>query len=199
MGYTEKEIAIFNGVIKLIKSGIDPYLIKVQEIAAAANVGKGTIYEYFRTKEEAISKAILYNLRHEIEAAFTRIKEKKIFKAKFDTLLDIVREFFDNNSSTLNLLLSAGGIQEFYSYLSNEQFDLQEIAANVKNVIEHLLQCGYQEGVFTLQENPYYQQMAVHGAISGFVQYLSQRELYLHITLEEAKRVAYKLLLKALN
>ena len=64
MGSTEKEIAIFDGVIKLIKSGIDPYLIKVQEIAAAANVGKGTIYDYFRTKEEAISKAILYNLQH---------------------------------------------------------------------------------------------------------------------------------------
>lgn len=199
MAYSEKEIAIFNGVIKLIKSGIDPYLIRVQEIAAAANVGKGTIYEYFRTKEEAISKAILYYLHHEIETAYARIREKKVFQAKFEAFLDIVKEFFDNNSSTLNLLLAAGGIQEFYSYLRHEQQELQEITANVKRVIAHLLQSGYREGALNLQESPYYQHMAVHGAVSGFVQYLGQKELYAGTSVEEAKSVAYKLLLKALN
>src|SRR5690554_484048 len=176
MNYTEKEIAIFNGVIKLIKDGSSPYLIKVQEIAAAANVGKGTIYDYFRTKEEAISKAILYNLQHEIEAAYAQIQDKTSFKAKFEALLDTISEFFDNNSSTLNLLLAAGGIQEFYSYLRHEQFNLRQIAAKVKTIVEHLLHYGYQEGVLNLQESPYYQQMALHGAVSGFVQYLGQKE-----------------------
>jgi hypothetical protein len=45
--YSEKKIAIFNGIIELMEKGINPYSIKVSDIARAADVGKGTIYDYF--------------------------------------------------------------------------------------------------------------------------------------------------------
>ncbi len=50
----EKEEAIYSGIIALIKRGVNPYSIKVSDIALEANIGKGTIYDYFSSKEEAI-------------------------------------------------------------------------------------------------------------------------------------------------
>jgi len=78
--YTDKELAIFNGVIDLIKRGANIYSVTVSEIAKASGVGKGTIYEYFRTKEEVISKAILYNMKREVEHAIERVEQKNNFK-----------------------------------------------------------------------------------------------------------------------
>ncbi len=79
--YTEKEIAILNATVDLMKGGINPYLIKVSDIAETANIGKGgTIYDYFNSKEEVISTAIVYNIDNEIKTGYERIKTKKILK-----------------------------------------------------------------------------------------------------------------------
>ena len=72
----QKEIAIFEGIIRLIKEGINPYTIKVSDIAKQADVGKGTLYEYFKTKEEAISKAILFYIGRGLEEAYQAVKSQ---------------------------------------------------------------------------------------------------------------------------
>ena len=52
--YTEKELTIFSGVLKLAREGTDLSKITARQIADAAGVGKATIYDYFSTKEEII-------------------------------------------------------------------------------------------------------------------------------------------------
>ena len=197
--YSEKEIAIFNGLIDLIKSGANPYLIKVQDIADAANIGKGTVYDYFKSKEEVIAKAILYSINLEIESSFSRIRNKNLFRDKFFELLGVVVECLQNNLSTFNMLISLGGALEFYEYLRDDQYDLSLLTASVNQVIGHILQQGCEEGVISLQEDSFYKRMAFHGAVAAFSQYVSRLEGYPGISIEEAKEVAYKLLLKTLN
>lgn len=48
----EKENAIYEGVLRLIAAGADPAALRIQQIADAAGIGKGTVYEYFASKEE---------------------------------------------------------------------------------------------------------------------------------------------------
>lgn len=60
--YSPKEIAAFQGLFSLAASGKDFSSIKVQDIATAAGIGKGTLYEYFCSKEEILSSAVLYAL-----------------------------------------------------------------------------------------------------------------------------------------
>ena len=38
------------------------YNSRIEEVAAAAGIGKGTVYEYFRSKEELISAALRYEM-----------------------------------------------------------------------------------------------------------------------------------------
>ncbi|HHX74142.1 MAG TPA: TetR/AcrR family transcriptional regulator [Firmicutes bacterium] len=199
IGYAEKEIAIFNGLIKLLRRGANPYQVKVQDIAEAAGIGKGTVYEYFASKEEVISKAILYQLNLEVKAAFRRIAREESLREKFSVLLDLILEWFSDNRSTVNLLLSGGGLHNFYTFLQEEQQELALLKENVLRIITHLLEHGRMENVISGRESFYYQLMALQGALAGFSHFAGQRDLYPGVTVEEAKNVAYRLLLRALN
>lgn len=197
--YSEKEIAIFEGIIDLMREGANPYSIKVSDIAKASNVGKGTIYDYFSSKEEAISKAIIYNINNEIKDVFIRIKTKDNFKDKFYEVLRVIKDNLKNNLSTFNMLLSAGGIQELYEYLVDDQYDLSKFTHMIGDEINDLLELGFKENTINTKESKYYQIMAIQGAVCGFSNYISRQEIYPEINIEEAMDTAYKLLIKSLN
>ena len=138
MVYSEKQIAIFNAIVELMKNGINPYSIKVADIAEAANIGKGTIYDYFDSKEEAISEAILYSVTNEIKYGYSRIKAKDTFKEKFYELLYMIAENAADNVSTFNMLLSIGEISKLYEFLLDDRYDLSEYISMVNQIIKHL-------------------------------------------------------------
>lgn len=199
MTYSEKEIAIFNGFIQLIKEGRSPYTIKVSDIAKAANIGKGTLYDYFSSKEEAISMALYYFIDREVHSICERIKSKNTFKEKFYEILFIITENLERNISTINVFLSTGNIHEFYRCIEDERFATNKMLNLLNNVMEHLLETGYTEGIINAKHDKFYQMMAMRGSLSGFSHYLSRRSIYKGITLEKAMDTAYKLLLKTLS
>ena len=197
--YSEKEIAIFNGIITLTENLVNPYNIKVSDIAKASNVGKGTIYDYFDSKEEAISKSIIYNIDKEISSGIIRVMSKKTFKDKCYEVFTIIVEGLEKNLCSFNILLSSGGLQEFYEYLLEEKYDLSEFAVKVNDILEDLLESGFSEGVISTKEDKYYQRMGVRSCIAGFTHYLTHKDLYKDVDMEEGMDVTYRLLLKTLN
>ena len=62
MDYTEKQIQVFGGVLALARQGVDLQALRVQQIAQAAGLGKGTLYEYFTSKEEILAGAVCWSL-----------------------------------------------------------------------------------------------------------------------------------------
>lgn len=196
--YSEKEIEIFNGLIHLISEGANPYTIKVSDIAEAANVGKGTIYDYFQSKEEAISKAIIYNIVKEANIALKRIKSKNTFKERYYEVLQTIIDGF-TNLCTLKMLMYTGGLKEFYEYLVDDKYDISKFMSIFNEEAEELIQLGFKEGIIKMKESKYYQTMVIQGTISAFSHYISRRDLYENMTLEEAKDTSYKILVKSLN
>lgn len=63
----EKEVAVYNAVLSLIESGSDLTGMTVQQVAEAAGIGKGTVYEYFPSKEKILQGAAEYCLSTELE------------------------------------------------------------------------------------------------------------------------------------
>ena len=55
---SEKEIAIYEGVCKLIRQDVNLSQVTASEIAQAAGIGKGTLYNYFSTKDEIIARTV---------------------------------------------------------------------------------------------------------------------------------------------
>lgn len=197
--YSEKEIAIFNGLIRLMREGVNPYLIKVSDIARAAGIGKGTIYDYFASKEEVISKAIIYSISQDIQMMTKKVNAKQNFKDRFYQVLDIMGDSFEKKVSTLNILLSYGGIEKFYESLVDKESKISGFMGLINNEVKDLLDLGLKEGLVTTEEGTHYQMMAVLGAVSSFSHYFNHRALYNDITLNEAKDTAYRMLIRALN
>ena len=62
----QRETAIYQAALGLIAQGASPAAMKVQDIAQAAGIGKGTVYEYFTSKEEILQGMALYCFDSEI-------------------------------------------------------------------------------------------------------------------------------------
>ena len=62
-----KVLALYRGVLELLDEGEDVNTIKVSDITAKAGIGKGTAYDYFKSREEIIACALLYDVDQKIE------------------------------------------------------------------------------------------------------------------------------------
>jgi len=197
--YSEKEIAILRGTIDLIKNGANPHAIKVSDIALSAGVGKGTIYDYFETKEEVISKAILFNIDNEIELLIGRIQTKDGFKEKFYEILYIIVESLENKFSTFNILISAENFHEFHEEKSQDSCDCYNHIERIQNFIEELLTCGYDEEKIKKTESEYYGKMVIKSSLFSFINYLAMQNMYKNTSVKQAMDDAYKMVIKSLN
>ncbi|MFZ7131865.1 MAG: TetR/AcrR family transcriptional regulator [Eubacteriales bacterium] len=197
--YSEKEIAIFNGMLNLLKDGANPHMITVSEIARSAGIGKGTIYDYFQTKEEVISKAILFNMQHEIENFYKRMKGKDGFKQQYFEVLKIIEENMENMFSSFNLFLSVGSFLEVKDVLFQENSDFTLYRNRLQEVVDELLYIGSQEGIIQEIQEDDYRRMVIKSSFYAFVNFIHLRHMYRCTTIEDAKRHAYKMVIKSLN
>ncbi|MFZ5979885.1 MAG: TetR/AcrR family transcriptional regulator [Candidatus Zixiibacteriota bacterium] len=124
------------------------YDFKMIDIANEAGIGKGTLYEYFRSKEEIISGAYKLVLRD-----YKSFLEEKTgyVTSPVDKLRGYIRltfEFFEFNDNILRLIFDfwAAGISHRDSrfLLENVDESYRETVRHVKNIIDE----GIAAGVF---------------------------------------------------
>lgn len=88
---------------------------KMQDIASAADIGKGTIYEYFRTKEE-LFHAVYDAWMSEYELLIsTRVEDSPDAMSKVDAIRDSAVEFYTSRAEQAPLLL------EFWAHALRSQ------------------------------------------------------------------------------
>lgn len=89
----QREEAIYRAVLRLIGSGADIPRLRVQEIAAEAGIGKGTVYEYFTSKEEILHGVTQYCMESELARVRNLLEPCKtlddVEKAVTDYLVDL--------------------------------------------------------------------------------------------------------------
>ncbi len=66
-----RKAAVYEAALQLIAQGVSPAALKIQQLADAAGIGKGTVYEYFSSKDEILKGLAVYCFARENE----RIRE----------------------------------------------------------------------------------------------------------------------------
>ncbi|XTR38754.1 TetR/AcrR family transcriptional regulator [Paraclostridium tenue] len=196
--HSEKEILIFNAVNKLLHEGIKLHTVKVADIAKEAGIGKGTIYDYFKSKEEILEKAFLYNMDIELYENIEKIKFGDNFKDKFYIILDIVEKSTTDYSSFSNILFSNLSHHEFKEILEKNKDYINKRYDLLKKVINELLLIGVSENIIKEQEDKDYQIMVFESVVVGFGHTICIKNEDEKI-IEDSKSRAYKLLIKGLN
>lgn len=197
--HSEKEILIFNAVTKLMHEGIKLHTVKVADIAKEAGIGKGTIYDYFKSKEEILEKALLYNMNIELSETLEKINEKDGFKNKCYIALDIVAKGARDYSSATNILFSNLSHHEFKEILENNKEYINSRYNLLKETIEDIVSLGVSENIIKEQEDKEYQIMVFESVAMGFGNTMCINKEEDKEKIEKAKDRAYKLLIKGLN
>ncbi len=63
---------------------------RIEEVAAAAGIGKGTVYEYFRSKEELLSAAVRYEMEEMARQVKNTVDQVSTVKDKLKALIETV-------------------------------------------------------------------------------------------------------------
>lgn len=197
--YSDKEIAVFNGVLALIDQGEDLYTIKVSEIARAAGIGKGTLYIYFDSREEIIIKAILYYLGLQLQEVLRRVERAQDFQGKCFAALDFLEECVPKSHVMLHFLL-------FYAYdpaLSSLAENLIMIMRYEKKLLTDglidLLRQGSAEGLFPMPADEEYVIQLFVSVVLGFYKTFWSEKLLSETQVEALKKNAYHIILKSLQ
>lgn len=94
-----KAVQLCRAVCELLGEGVDIKEMKVSEITEKAGIGKGTAYEYFKSKEEMIAYALLYGVMENLKEVTYRVESCQSFRDKYLTILDWLEEIFFSHGS----------------------------------------------------------------------------------------------------
>ena len=104
-GCTGKMEQILEAAIKVFASkGF--HNAKIEEIAIEARIGKGTIYEYFRSKQDLFQEMVKYIHKLYLEKVTADLEKKHTFKEKVQYLLETHLGFILGHKEMAQVLLA---------------------------------------------------------------------------------------------
>ena len=194
---TEKETALFAAVTRLAASGRELHSLKVSEIAAEAGIGKGTVYEYFKSKEELIGAAMLYNLEQLFARAVETLAGAEGFREGFYACIGMVREALQRRLSGVQMLVSELRRGELETYLGGRMEELEQYRSRMDALIARVVLLGEAEGLFAAADPWGYRRFVFGAAVAS-----SARAGGVCLQQGEARQLdgyAYEMLLRALR
>lgn len=195
---------MFQAVVSFIEEKADVSSLKVQDITARAGIGKGTAYEYFSSKEELITLALLFDYSQKIEELKALLDRKDNFQDKMFAILDWLHEKQSYHVMFMRVLqMSIGGEDVCEALKSRIPREVFEGANNY--LLENgdaILEQGYREGRFT-ETDRVKRRLAFAMMIVSMV--LSQDfmpvppDTFFEMEYEKAREYAYETLIKTLS
>lgn len=151
--YSPKEIAAFNGLFHLAGSGRSFSGIKVQDIATAAGIGKGTLYAYFASKEDILSSAILFALEQLVDRMGQVLKQDLSFRQILEQFFGGMGQDSLQMMSSLAMLVSSMSQEQKEEIQVRSKIQIGDIFARIKQAETQLFAIGRGSGEIDPQLN----------------------------------------------
>ncbi len=175
----KREHILFTAMEIFAQQGI--HKTKVSDIAVAAGVGKGTLYEYFRSKEEIFLSAVSLWIVEFDQEVTKRMEAIVDPEEKLRIFISTVFEFYKSSFARLNIT--------FEFWLEVTRFHhRQDHSDNIPNIQEkqtryrHWLQSILEEGIQQEKFRPMNTEMVALIILSTFdglrLQYVTQSYLF---------------------
>ncbi len=146
MSLTTKE-RIFQGVLDLARQGKNLYTVKVQDIATAAGLGKGTLYEYFASKEAILANTILWSLDRELAGLEDRLAGQRDFDGMLEAMQQYAVEVLTQRGSSYRMIVGAlGGVPGRECPPQQVEAALESQKQRVMDLARRIIDTGRREG-----------------------------------------------------
>lgn len=198
--YPKKKILIFQGFTKLIDSGANINHIRVSDIAEAAGIGKGTVYEYFKSKEEIIAKSLLYNLNLEIENVITDIEKVSTFKEKCYIVFQRTMDSKNEKFPYLQILRTSRELHQIFQYINEDLDEIKDCRKKILKFMKDIINLGIEEKIIISDHDERYQESVLSSVFMGISsEFDCQCGTINKEDMEMKKDFAYTMLVKSLN
>ncbi len=143
----------------ILKSAAEVFAAKgfhdasINEIALRANIGKGTVYEYFSSKNELFLEVIRFTASYYLVMLKLELNEQRGFLDQIVAFLSVHSRIVEENCKTTGTFLAT---RDSLSAASENGEEIMEILNGIRNdtleIIIAILQIGKDESVITYQE-----------------------------------------------
>src|SRR5947207_5997937 len=141
--------------------------VRMEDIAAEAAVGKGTLYRYFNDKEELYLSLLERASQQLVERLRERLEQPLEPRCKLQAIVDGVVSFFDEHPHLLDLIQRA-------EVLSGPNLPWQKARDEVFRLTRGVLEEGRARGIFTVRDPELAITMLLAG-LRGIVRFYRER------------------------
>ncbi len=196
----DKETKVYIAVGQFIGEGRDISTLTISEISSRAGIGKGTTYEYFKSKEELLSRAIYYLMVYAAKDLLMIMVSDGSFKDKFYGILDGIWKRRIDEATLQSIVRTVREINNpDFSDKNLSHFGLKSKEcefATVENTLRDFVNQGINEGIFTEKDSVYQKNIFY----SQFILFLfMMKTCKSDEEIEEIKDFIYKGLVALLN
>lgn len=138
---------IFQGVLSLAQQGVPLHEVKVQAIATAAGLGKGTLYEYFSSKEEILAATMLWCMERELNALEEQLARDVSFENQLENAQSFVITMLLERGSSYRVIAAALTAPQGTSKLPQQAHQpLEQCRERLLGLIQRMIDTGRREG-----------------------------------------------------
>ncbi len=109
--HAQRKAKVYEAALALTAQGVSPAAMTIQQLADAAGIGKGTVYEYFSSKEEILQGVARYCFESENERIAARFDRCHTLADLENELVTYLQEVAAQRMSTYKLLVISFGQQ----------------------------------------------------------------------------------------
>jgi AcrR family transcriptional regulator len=186
---------ILSAVVSYIKEGLTDQ-ISLAKIASDAEIGKSTVYEHFKSKEEMIEETYRY-LLSQYESILLKDISEMTFKGAFIEQLERNLIVMEDARTIMDMLMNHHA-DEFYKFGKSLEPRVLELQSKIAKRFEAIMKMGVSEGVIAPRIPKPYDRYVIQAIMTGLMfQYVNQKmeierdqllELIYHEVIERIKR-----------
>lgn len=169
MSMPEKKAAVFRAVLHLLRQGRPLGDLKVSEIAEAAGIGKGTVYEYFPSREELLRDAMQYSRAQGFAELYEAISTAEGFAGRWRVIEETARQLMQCGSVFFSQMPSAGFPQAALQDICGGPQERADTRRMIGEIMTCLTAAAVEEGLAPRMPEPGYLSMVGAGCISGIL------------------------------
>lgn len=195
-----KKNIILEAVLDLINEKHETSSLKIADIATKANIGKGTVYEYFKNKEELLANAFMYMIENKIIVLVETIESGKSFKENYVSLFKKIDTLMDSHIYFIKCLFMNESAFVFNKSVNNMiEKSTEKIEAYFEKVISKLNNQGISESIISPDNDKFDVFVAVNNSIMCLWLYKMKKPMFDKYSLDEIIKKSYSKYLKLLN
>ena len=109
--HAQRKAKVYEAALTLTAQGVSPAAMTIQQLADAAGIGKGTVYEYFSSKDEILQGLARYCFESENERIAARFARCHTLADLENELVAYLQEVAAQRMSTYKILAISFGQQ----------------------------------------------------------------------------------------